>query len=74
MTDRLAPHRVRYFPFDLTTAYDICPQDTANASHTNDYPDVEAGTNRYEMARISNSKLKYMDKDEFLNEVSPFAF
>ena len=44
------------------------------ASHTSDYADVEAGTNRYEMARISSSNLKYMDKDQFLNEVSPFAF
>jgi hypothetical protein len=55
-------------------AYDICPQDAAKASHTNDSADVEAGTNRYEMARVSSAKLRYMDKDEFLNEVSPFAF
>ena len=78
MTDRLASHRVRitgyYFLFGLTTAYDICSQDAAKASYTNDYADVETGTNRYEMARISSSNLKYMDKDQFLNEVSQFAF
>jgi len=55
-------------------AHDIDYQEAAKASHTNDYADVEAGVNRYELARISSSKLKYMDKDEFLNEVSPFTF
>lgn len=76
MADRLALHRVRimFSLFGLTTAYDICPQDAAKASHTNDYADVEAGTNRYEMARVSSSKPIYMDKDQFLNEVSPVAF
>ena len=55
-------------------AYDIYPQDAVKASHTDDYPDVEAGKSPYEMARLSSSKLKYMDKDEFLDEVSPIAF
>ena len=54
-------------------AYDVCPQNAVKASHTDDYPDVEAGTSPYEMARLSSSKLKYMDRDEFLNEVSPIV-
>ena len=55
-------------------AYDICPQNAVKASHTDDYPDVEAGMSPFEMARLSSSKLKYMDKDEFLDEVSPIVF
>ena len=74
MADRLASHRVSFFPFGLTMAVDICPQDASRTSHANDHADVEAGTNRYEMGRISSSKLKYMDQAQFLNEVRPFSF